>query len=503
MAVSGSADHLSQTDESSGFPAHVSHFGVLKAGATYAISVGNFPGTALDIVQWQDQTENGASITVSDGMAQMSSGTNTAGSCTLRSRKNGLFRAGQVTVFQSGVRAGLGVADNIRIWGLLSSDGQEGIYFKWNGTTFQVVARKGGTETSVNSANFNGQADWSPVDSNNTYRIEYSAGRALFYRASGGEKLLLHSMVDTAEPLVNNLNLPLYYENTNSGNTSDVSMYVRGASSSVWGALGVFNISGAEITGDFGTEVALDKVSGYSLKTKFGRNPDIDTGTAPEDIWNGGGNYTGFNATANQNIEVFSSDVDDQGQVLSSGTATLGTTTTLTDSGATFVTDLVAAGDLLINDTRATHGVIASVDSETQVTVFRMVADREELQIANQSGDSYRIANANDTGAAVVKLSSMLNADYEKQDSRYVVLNGTTGVTVTGNYMRCPQGQVILAGSSGNNEGTITARQATTTANVFMVMPAQANRTAILAFTVDMGSVGLIKRVRLNRKECR
>ena len=76
-----------------------------------------------------------------------------------------------------------------------SLDGDEGLYFKWDGTTFQVVAKKGGTETTVNSANFNGENDWTPTAANNTYRIEYSAGRAIFYRAQGGKKVLLHHMV--------------------------------------------------------------------------------------------------------------------------------------------------------------------------------------------------------------------------------------------------------------------------------------------------------------------
>jgi hypothetical protein len=55
----------------------------------------------------------------------------------------------------------------------------------------------------------------------------------------------------------------------------------------------------------------LDISSGRSSKLsvihKFGMNPDIDLGGGFEAIWNGGGPYTGFDATAAEVVEVFSS----------------------------------------------------------------------------------------------------------------------------------------------------------------------------------------------------
>lgn len=468
----------SSGDASSGTEAHVSHFGVLKAGPTIPVLKGNFPGSSLDRVQWDEIIISGGSTTVADGVAKLQTGT----------------KAGQVTVYQSGVYAGVGVADNVRIWGLMDRAENNGLYFKWNGTTFQVVAKKGGTETAVNQTSFSGESDWSPIAANNTFRIEYSAGRALFFRASGGKKVLLHAMVDGDLPLVDDLDLGLYYENTNSGNTTDVELRVRGASSSVWGSLNRYNKGGALLTSEFGTEVSLGVVSNYSINTKFGRNGDIDTNSDPEDVWAGGGNYTGFNATGNENIEVLSSDADDQGSLVSSGTATGGSSTTIVDSGADFVSDGVAVGDVIVNDTVGAHGVITAVTATT-ITVFRM-QDKGINPILNNNGDSYRVVNANDTGAALVRLDLLLDEDFAEQDPVYVILNGTSGVTVTGNYMRCSRASVILAGSSDGNEGTITVRQATSTSNVFAVMPSQNNQTTIGATTVPAGKVMLLKRIR-------
>ena len=52
-------------------------------------------------------------------------------------------------------------------------------------------------------------------------------------------------------------------------------------------------------------EVALGKFGGYSIRNKFGRNQDID---GAEDVWGGGGDYTGMPTTGNpETITVTSS----------------------------------------------------------------------------------------------------------------------------------------------------------------------------------------------------
>ena len=58
-------------------------------------------------------------------------------------------------------------------------------------------------------------------------------------------------------------------------------------------------------TTDFLIEVAKGTVLGHSFVQKYGRNPDIDTATDPEDIWTYGGLYT-YNDTPS--IQYISSD---------------------------------------------------------------------------------------------------------------------------------------------------------------------------------------------------
>ncbi len=61
---------------------------------------------------------------------------------------------------------------------------------------------------------------------------------------------------------------------------------------------------------DFLTEVAKGTINQNDKINKFGHNPDIDTGSDPEDIWEGGGIYACYPATA-QTTTIVSTDAQD------------------------------------------------------------------------------------------------------------------------------------------------------------------------------------------------
>lgn len=240
---------------------------------------------------------------------------------------------------------------------------------------------------------------------------------------------------------------------------------------------------------DFHFEVGENSISGKSFVHKFGRNPDIDG--VFEAVWNNGGDYLGMNPTTAETIEVFSTDASDAGSLVSSGTATGGSETTIEDTGATFISDGVAIGDVILNDTDKSHGTVTEVTSETVLTTIRM--DQSGIfQGENTSGDSYRIATAASTGAAVIELLFLLDGDFLNETSEFVILDGLTGATTTGTYIRCSRGTILIAGSVGSNVGAITSRQSITTANIFMLMPIGYNETMIAAYTVPADQDGHI-----------
>jgi len=245
---------------------------------------------------------------------------------------------------------------------------------------------------------------------------------------------------------------------------------------------------GIMLVSNYLLEVSKGNITGQNIMNKFGENPEITTGTDPEDIWDGGGIYAFYPSTA-QDMEIVSSDVDDAGTVVSSGECTGGSFTTLIDTGATFQTDGVAALDLVINDTTGQFGIVESVDSETQITCTQMTnGSQEDFQTsANSAGDAYRIANASGTGAATIQIFG-LDSDWASQ-TETVVLNGTTVVDLAKTYIRINRMVVLTAGSSGGAEGTLTCRidGAGTTA---AVINNGNNQTLMAIYTIPAGRTG-------------
>lgn len=161
-------------------------------------------------------------------------------------------------------------------------------------------------------------------------------------------------------------------------------------------------------------DLAQGRLGGISKANKLGKNSDIDTGTTPEWVTEGGGVYTGFpvDPTA-ETIEIFSSSVND------------------TSAGS---------------------------------------------------------------GARTVRIIG-LDENWEIQ-SETVTLNGTTGVTTTGTYVRAHTMFVTSAGdetpASGINEGTITARMSTTTSVVFLTILPGVGSSNYAVYTVPAGKSGII-----------
>jgi hypothetical protein len=112
-----------------------------------------------------------------------------------------------------------------------------------------------------------------------------------------------------------------------------------------------FNDAGAQLVGDFLTEVALGNVSNYEMGTKFGRNPDIDAGQT-EDVWNGGGDYTGHTLTSPETVDVVSDSTDDDDG--GAGARTIRITGLESDTATEYTSEVITMnGTLPVTSTRS------------------------------------------------------------------------------------------------------------------------------------------------------
>lgn len=169
----------------------------------------------------------------------------------------------------------------------------------------------------------------------------------------------------------------------------------------------------AQITRSITEELSIaeGKYSGISIVNKFGFNSDVDSATVPEDVWEGGGTYTGW-ATAAELVQVFSASTSD-----------------------------TAAG----------------------------------------------------VGARTLRIIG-LDANYDVQ-SETITLNGTTPVSSTQTFIRIHTASVLTAGTAEVNQGIITVRQATTTANVFLSLIAGRNQSNAAVYTVPAGYTAYMRNI--------
>jgi len=224
-------------------------------------------------------------------------------------------------------------------------------------------------------------------------------------------------------------------------------------------------------------DIAEGNVPNHSKVNKFGNNDD--TATTVElvsDLAQAVYPYL----TAAETLQVVGADVDDQGLLQDSGTATGGSALTLEDTGGDFINDSVAVGDLLLNDTKSSHGIITA-RTATLITVFKM--DNGSSSV-NEAGDVYRVANANDTGAAVVSISG-LDGNYDII-TEHVILNGQSDVTTTATFLRVFRCRVHLAGSSGFNEGNVTVENNASNVALARITAAK-GQTLMAQWTVPEG----------------
>lgn len=216
---------ISIEDPQTGQDLFLTPFGSMIAAEETRLFGANFEGAVLSSVFWITTLAGSGAVNLSGAVATLSTGVIANSRALITGTKICRFLSGNTNKYQTGVRLPeAGTTNNVRRWGLF--DTNNGMFFELNGTTFQVVTRKLGVDTAVASGSFNGRAGTTYVlDTNfHTYDMVYSGSSVRFYI----DRILIHTVLGTTSTWTGTYNLPVAFENVNSGGgTANVSLLTR------------------------------------------------------------------------------------------------------------------------------------------------------------------------------------------------------------------------------------------------------------------------------------
>lgn len=188
-------------------------------------------------------TSNNATVTASNGMAVLTTGTQVNSVATLTTKEYVKYRPGQGSMSRFTALFTTGVAGSTQIAGSFGG-GTDGIGFGYNGTSFGALYRKNGSDTWIPQSTWNydtmlgGTASGKTlVPTNlNVYQIkfQYLGGGNIFYYVLNdlsGRWVLVHMVKNAGNvtsPNLRNPSMPVYIEARNTTNTS--AMIIKTAS---------------------------------------------------------------------------------------------------------------------------------------------------------------------------------------------------------------------------------------------------------------------------------
>jgi len=250
---------ISSSTDAFGFQSRVTPMGGLHVAQRIRLIGSQFDGAVVDGNYWTVAVSTGT-VTQAGTELILTSGTANAHYARAYSVRRARYMAGVANAARIHIRLpDTGTANVRRRWGLgfgaTMPTVTDGAYFELDGTTFSVVTSKAATspptgETRVSSGAFNGHYGYSftPTAINYVYEILYTNEGVYF---SVDNKLLHFHHADTAT-WTNTMNLHLWLETYNTGNSSAVAMYCRTAEVARLGHLEsqpkYYNISGAATT---------------------------------------------------------------------------------------------------------------------------------------------------------------------------------------------------------------------------------------------------------------
>ena len=179
---------------------------------------------ALSALNWTNTPTGSGTALQSSGALVVATGVTANSAMLTESVRRARFMTDVTHEFEAWIRIpDAGTANNVRRWGPLLAT--NGFYFELSGTTFAVGTRKASVSTSVTSASWDLQGF--ALDTNyHHYLVRYNGNAVEFWI----DDIQVHRIHPGSSPLTEVLDLPIRFENTNSGGlASNCEIHVRGA----------------------------------------------------------------------------------------------------------------------------------------------------------------------------------------------------------------------------------------------------------------------------------
>lgn len=231
-----------------------------------------------------------------------------------------------------------------------------------------------------------------------------------------------------------------------------------------------------------GLDISTGSVNNHTTINKWGKNSNIDIGTA-EDITEIGGDYTP--PTTNRTHQISSDTVEDKGVLIGSYTSTTYVDERFIDSSADFISDGVSIGNIIVDDTNQDHSIVTSI-IDGQTLGIRSWHHADESNV----GNSLRIIASAGTGASLLHIK-LGYAEDGTELKEFIILNGTTNVPTINSYFRIVRGHIHGSGSLNTNDGNITGIADVDGSTTIQITPGN-GQTQMAYQHIPKGSTGYI-----------
>jgi len=206
-----------------GFDVENTPTGEMRVAQPTRLVGAQFDGSTIDTNFWNTSVSNSGTVTQANAQIVLDTATTANGTARLCSVRRARYVSANAMRYRAVVQASAAAANNVRRWGIGYGSTMpgtititDGVWFQWNGLTFNVAYQKSnGVISTVSSFNGDLGATWSPtVDSVSTYEIYWTNSKVWW--VIGG--VVLHSITFSSATWASTMNFYIFADNTNSNN---------------------------------------------------------------------------------------------------------------------------------------------------------------------------------------------------------------------------------------------------------------------------------------------